>query len=138
MPQFTAKFDACWQIMQADQFAVTGAQREFYPESAQLLAADRYDSKVVILSAGLSAESLNIAPLGVSAPAMLMMLCTDYPVDIRTNSVSDTVFLSGVQLWFMTGFVSNLFLTTGSSDTTVLLKVAGGSNAVLQHTFPLP
>ena len=66
------------------------------------------------------------------------MVCTDYPVDIRTNAATDAHFLSGVQLLVLAGYISNLFVTTGSHATTFMLKAAGGSGASLQCTFPLP
>lgn len=137
MPVFTAKLTTVFELLAGDQFSLGGRVEEYRVDTARLTGADKYHAQTFILSAGLSAQALAIAPLGVSAPGMLVYLCTDNPVDIRTNSASDTVFLSAVQLFQMAGHVSNLYLSTGESDTTCLLKVAGGSAAALTTTLPL-
>ena len=138
MPVFTARSASVWEVLLQDQFGGTGRSTVYQPATAKVTGADRYNATTFILSAGLSAQSVTISPLGVSAPAMLMLLMMDQPVDIRTNAASDTVFLSGVTQWLMTGHVSNLYVTTGSAATTFHIEVAGGSNATLQASFPLP
>ena len=138
MPNFTEVYTLALERFLGDAGAGPGRHIEYLVESAKLVNADRANDQIQVLSADLSAFAVTLAPLGVSAPAMLLMLCTDYPVDIRTNAPTDTAFLSGVQLWAMAGFVSNVFITTGSHATTLLLKAAGGSAAQLTCTFPLP
>lgn len=138
MPQFEVNFTTIWQLLEQSQFGLGGRTTEYRITSAKLLAADRENAQIFILSGNLSAEPIQIAPLGISAPAMFVLFLTDQPVDIRTNAVSDTTFLSGVQLLTMVGHISNVFVTTGSADTTVYLKAAGGSNAVVQVSLPLP
>jgi len=138
MPSFTQRVTLAIEKVIQSQFGATGQTIEYQVESAKVLNADRANDQIFLLSAGLSAQPISIAPLGVNAPAMLVFLCTDQPVDIRTNAASDTNFLSSVQLWCMAGYVSNVFLTTGSQVTTVMLKAAGGSAAALTVTFPLP
>lgn len=137
MPVFTAKLTTVFELLAGDQFSLAGRVEAYRADTARLAGADKYHAQTFILSGGLSAHALAIAPLGISAPGMLVYLCTDNPVDIRTNSPSDTVFLSAVQLFQMAGHISNLYLSTGDSETTVLLKVAGGSGAVLTATLPL-
>lgn len=138
MPQFTARTATIWEMSVADQFGGAGKTTVYQPCSVKLTGADRYNGTTFVLSGGLSAQTVIIAPLGVSAPGMLMMLQMDYPVDIRTNTASDSVFLSGVTQWLMAGHISNVYVTTGSNDTTFHVEVAGGSNATLQASFPLP
>lgn len=138
MPQFTARTTSIWEMTVADQFGGPGKTNVYQPASVKLTGADRYNGTTFILSGGLSAQTVTIAPLGVSAPGMLMMLQMDYPVDIRTNAASDSVFLSGVTQWIMAGHISNLYVTTGSNDTTFHVEVAGGSSTTLQASFPLP
>lgn len=138
MPQFTIRSSSIWEMTTADQFGGAGRTQIYQPGNAKLTGADKYNQTTFILSGGLSAQQVNIAPLGVSAPALLIQLNMDYPVDIRTNAASDSTFLSGVTQWFMAGHVSNIYVTTGSNDTTFLLQVAGGSAATLTASFPLP
>ncbi len=138
MPVFTARNASVWEILTSDQFGGTGKATVYQPSTAKVTGADRYNANTFILSGGLSAQAVTISPLGVSAPAMLILMQMDYPVDIRTNAASDTVFLSGVTQWFMTGHISNIYVTTGSYATTFHVEVAGGSNATLQASFPLP
>lgn len=138
MPSFTQKVTMAVEKTIQGQAGVTGMTIEYGVHAAKVLNADRANDQIMLLSAGLSAQPISIAPLGVNAPAMLVFLCTDQPVDIRTNAATDTNFLSSVQLWCLAGYVSNVFLTTGSQVTTVMLKAAGGSAAMLTVTFPLP
>lgn len=138
MPGYTQKVTMAVEKTIQGQWGATGQTTEYAIYAAKVLNADRANDQIFLLSAGLSAQPISIAPLGVNAPAMLVFLCTDQPVDIRTNAASDTNFLSSVQLWCLAGYVSNVFLTTGSQVTTVMLKAAGGSAAVLAVTFPLP
>jgi hypothetical protein len=135
---FTAKLTTVFETLVGDQFGQAGRTTGYRLDTAKLTAADKWHEQTFVLSAGLSAQPITIAPLGVSAPGILVYLCCDYPVDIRTNSPSDAVFLSGVQLFQMAGSISNVYLSTGATATTVLLKVAGGSSAQLYTTFPLP
>lgn len=121
-----------------DQFGVNGQTVEYAIHSAKVLGADRGNDQILTLSADLSAYQMTIAPLGVSATGMLVFINTDQPVDIRTNAASDTTFLSAVTLLALAGSISNIYITTGSQATTVWQKVAGGSNATTQTTFPLP
>jgi hypothetical protein len=138
MVAFTAKLTTVFETLVGDQFGQAGRTTGYRLDTAKLTAADKWHEQTFVLSAGLSAQPITIAPLGVSAPGILVYLCADMPVDVRTNSPADTVFLSGVQLFQMAGHISNLYISTNDVDTTVLLKVAGGSNAVLSTSFPLP
>lgn len=138
MPNFTEIYTLAMERLLGDAGAGPGRHIDYLVESAKLVGADRANDQVQVVSADLSAVALTLAPLGVSAPAMLLMMCADYPIDIRTNAATDTQFLSGVQLLALAGFISNVFVTTGSHATTVMLKAAGGSAAQLQCTFPLP
>ena len=138
MPIFTAKSASVWEIIRYAQFGGTGNTVVYQPSTAKVTGADRYHAATFILSGGLSAQQVTLNPLGVSAPALLMLLMMDQPVDIRTNAASDTVFLSGVTQWLMAGHISNVYVTTGSADTTFHVELAGGSNATIQASFPLP
>lgn len=138
MPQFTQKITLAHERLTADNFGVTGRIVVYDVAMARLDAADRANDQLLILSANVSAQTIAIAPLGVSAQPLLIFLCTDQPIDIRTNAASDTTFLSAVRLWVMAGHISGLYVTTGSADTALMLKVAGGSNASLQATLPFP
>ena len=138
MPGSTQKVTLAVEKLVQDQWAVTGKTTEYQVFAAKILGVEADQGQTLLLSANLSAQALPLAPLGISNPAMLLVLSTDLPVDIRTNAPGDTTFLSGVRLWAMAGYVSNLFITTGSAVTTLWLKVAGGSNASLEASFPLP
>lgn len=138
MPAFTARVTLAIEKLLGDQWGVTGVPVAYRIASAKLVGADRENGQTFLLSAELSAHPLTITPLGVSAQALLFVLMTDQPVDIRTNAANDSQFLSGVTLWAMAGSLSNVFLTTGSADTTVWFTAAGGSNTTRTTTFPLP
>jgi hypothetical protein len=106
---------------------------------AKLISADKYHDQIVTLDGNQSAVQLSWAPLGVSAPGSLLMFQADQPCDVRTNSPGDVVFLSGVQMMYLAGHVSNIYVTTGSAvATTIRLIAAGGSAAQLSTTLPLP
>ena len=138
MPQYTQLLSIAWDTLQGDQFGVTGRTTDFRVDRAKLLAADRAMAQVVTLAALLSAEPVPLSPLGSAAPAQLLLLIADHPVDIRTNAPDDATCLSGVQMWALAGTVGQVYVTTGSFATTLLLRAGGGSNAVLTVTAPLP
>src|ERR1044071_5536438 len=135
MPVFTSRVTTVWESMVGDQFSLNGRVQSYRPDTAKLVGADRANEQTFVLSAGLSAAAISIAPLGVSAPGMLVYFVADRPCDIRVNSPSDAAFLSGVQLLVLAGHLSNVFCSTGGYDTPVLLKVAGGSAATLSTSF---
>lgn len=137
MPAFSVDFTATYQRMLGDQWSLAGRTIGYYPLGVKLINADKQNVQAFVLSADLSAEALTLAPLGVSAPAMIAMFLADQPCDLRTNAASDTVFLSGVQFMLFTGHLSNLFVTTGSAETTIYLEACGGSNAQVIMNLPL-
>ena len=135
--QYTGRTTFLWEILTADQFSLNGRTQVYLPLTAKVTGADRYQAQTWTISAGLSAQQLTLAPLGVSAPALLMVFVCDQPVDIRTNAPTDTVFLSGVQVMALTGHISNVYVTTGSAATTIHLESVGGSNATLTTSLPV-
>lgn len=139
MAVFSILFTGVWRQAVNDQWGLTGKTTAYLPESAKLVNADRYHDQILILESNLSAQQLSWAPMGASAPSSILMFQADNPCDIRTNSPSDTTFLSGVQLLYLTGHISNIWVTTGSfAATTIRLIGAGGSAATLTTTMPLP
>ena len=137
MPQFTGRISVLFELLTADQYALNGRTQVYLPLAAKVTGADRYQAQTWIVSAGLSAQAISLTPLGVSAPGLLTLLVTDQPVDIRTNTASDTVFLSGTKLFVFTGALSNLFVTTGSAVTTIHSECVGGSAATLTTSLPV-
>jgi hypothetical protein len=138
MPVFTARFTTMFEILTGDQWGLGGRTDTLKVANAKLVGADRRNGQIYTLSAGLSAYALTLAPLGVSAPALISILWADNPVDLRTNAPTDTVFLSGVQVFCFTGHLSALYVTTGSAITTLAHECVGGSNATLTASLPLP
>ena len=138
MPVFTARLTMQYEILTGDQFGLGGHTETFKLCTAKLLGADRRQGQTYVLSAGLSAQAIPLAPLGVNAPAMVTILTADNPIDLRTNAATDTVFLSGVKLFAFTGMLSNLYVTTGIAITTIWQETVGGSNATLTASLPLP
>lgn len=139
MPAFTGRLGVTYELLQSDQWAVTGRTVMFLPMSMKITAADRRNGQVWTLSAGLSAEPINLAPLGISAPGMTMIFLADQACDIRFNAASDTTFLSATRMFVAGANVSNLFVTPASNyDTTILIEACGGSNATVTTTLPLP
>ncbi len=135
---FSAECTTFWEVKVADQFSLNGRTRTYIPNTMRIQNADRYQAQTWQLSAGLSAAAINLLPLGVSAPGMLMFLMTDQPVDVRWNAASDTIFLSAVRQLAMAANFSNMYVTTGSAVTILHLEVTGGSNATIAVTLPLP
>ena len=139
MSVFTARWTIVYEQLVNDQWGVTGRTTTYLTESAKLINADRYNDQIVVLSGGLSAQHLQWSPLGVSAPGSLLMFQSDHPCDVRTNSPTDTTFLSGVQLMYLAGHISNIYVDTGIWDTTTIRLIgAGGSAAELSTSLPLP
>ena len=134
---YSAECTTLWEVKVGDQFNLNGRTRTYIPAVMRIQNADRYQAQTWTLSGSLSAQVIDLSPLGVSAPGALMFLLTDQPIDIRWNAVSDTVFLSAVRQLAMAANVSNLFVTTGSAVTTLHLEITGGSNATILTSLPL-
>lgn len=135
---YTGVCTSLWEIRHGAQYDLNGRTQVYRPHTMTVLNADRYQSQTWVLSAGLSAEPLTLAPLGVSAPVMMLQFASDQPVDLRTNTASDTTFLSGVQFLVLLAALSNLFVTTGTAATTIHLELVGGSAAQAVTSLPLP
>ena len=139
MSVFTTRFTVVYEQLVDDQWSLSGRTVTYLADSAKLVNADRYNDQIIALSGDLSAQHLQWSPLGASAPGSLLMFQADHPCDIRTNSPTDTVFLSGVQLMYLAGHISNIYVDTGSwATTTIRLIGAGGSAAELSTSLPLP
>ena len=138
MSLFTCKFTTVWEQLIGDQWSLTGKTVAYLTDMAKVVNADRYQDRIVVLESNLSAQHLSWAPIGVSGPGTLMMLQADCPIDIRT-SPSGVERFSGVQLMYLAGCISNIYVDTGSYPaTTIRMIAAGGSNAELSTTLPLP
>lgn len=138
MAVFTARITLVFEVLQADQFTVNGRTVTYIPATMKVTGADRRQGQVWTLSAGLSAQALPLAPLGVSAPGKLLFFLADQPVDLRWNTVSDVAFVSAVRMLALGAQVSTFLVTTGSHATTILLEVVGGSNATVTANLPIP
>jgi hypothetical protein len=138
MPTFTAKFTVVWEQLIDDSWSLTGKTVTYLSDMAKLVNANQYHDQIIVLESNLSAQQLSWAPIGVSAQGSLLMFQADRPCDIRT-SPSATELLSGVQMLYLAGYISNIYVTTGSYPaTTIRLIAAGGSSAELSTTLPLP
>lgn len=139
MSAFTFRFTGVCEQMVNDQWGLTGRTTTYLADSARLVNADRWNDQVVVVEADVSAQQVSWAPLGISAPGSLLMFQADHPCDIRTNSPTDVVFLSGVQLLYLAGHISNIYISTGSYPATTIRMIgAGGSAAQLTTSVPLP
>jgi hypothetical protein len=133
----TARVSVQFEQRNGAQFTFLGRTVVFFPASMQLTGAEKVTQQSWRISGGLSAQPLDLNPLGVSAPVGLLVFLADQPVDLRVGSPSTPTFLSAVMLLTLGGQVSSLFVTT-SGDTTIWLAAAGGSNATLTATVPTP
>lgn len=127
-----------FEVRVGSQFDLNGRTQVYIPNTLRVVNAELYNSQTCVISAGVSAQALSLSPLGVSAPALLVQLTTDHPVDVRTGTAADATFLSGVQYLLLLASLSNLFVTTGSAATIVRLELVGGSAATPTVTLPLP
>ena len=137
MGYITARTSIDFEVMHADQFTFLGRPITFFPASMKLTAADRYNQQMWEISAGISAQALNINPLGVSTPAGMVFFLANQPVDMRFGAASATLCLSAVLMLTLGGNISGLFVTT-SNATQIWLFTAGGSAAQLTATTPNP
>lgn len=96
--------------------------------SLQATGVERCDSKLLVLSAGLSAYAIDLTPITPSAAGQLMWLAANQPVDVRLNSSAAPV-LSGVRSLLVAAAISAVYLTTVDSGVTTLrLEVMGGGS----------
>lgn len=135
---FSAECTTFWEVKVADQYGLNGRTRTFFPSTMRIQNADRYQAQTWSISANLSAQTITLAPLGVSAPGALLFMVADNPVDLRWNAASDSIFLSAVRQIALAANFSNMYVTTGSNVTILHLEVTGGSSAEVSTSLPLP
>lgn len=133
----TARASVTFELLNADQFTFLGHTITFFPATMKLTAADRYQQQTWQLSGGLSAQVLDMAPLGVSAPAGMLFFLANEPVDMRFGNPAASAFLSAVTMLTLGAVVSGLYVTT-SNATQIWLFTVGGSAAILSTSVPNP
>jgi len=133
---FTATFTSIYELAEGTVFGTQGRTVTYLPIMQRLTGADKHHAQRAILSAALTAFSLQLSPLG-STPGGLFFLATDQPVDVRLG-VSTATPISAVRQLIAGASISAIFLDTGSAVTKLLLEMVGGSNAVLAATIPFP
>jgi hypothetical protein len=134
---YTARLTLAFETLVADQFAVLGRRLTYLPATMKCLNADRRQSDIIPISGGLSAVSVLLQPLGGSAPGQLLFFLSDQAVDVRFTSAGAPVAIPAVRLMVLGATVSALFITTGLTDTTILLEAAGGSAVTVTTSLPL-
>lgn len=138
MANFDAQMILQWEITAGDGFGAGGTTVEHRVMTAKVTGADREHHQVHSVSASLSAHEIPIDPLG-SGFAMsncMLIVNSDKKIDLRIGD-SSNVPISGMQLLFLTGVVSALWVTTGSQVTTVRTTLVGGSGGSLTISPPL-
>ena len=135
---FTMQLITSLERLEPDTYG-TGARTASYRTAVvRATGCDRVAMPALTLSAGLSAVSLALAPMGadsaVASNAVLLFLA-DHPVDLRLNAEANAP-VSAVRFLALAATVSSLFVTTGSHATMILCELAGGSNAALHVTLP--
>jgi len=137
MATLTARTVITTELSEPTAFASTQRTIGYRTAVMDVTGIDRRHAEVQSLSAGLSAQQILLAPLGVSAPgSALLLLQTDQPIDVGLGA--SATLLSGLKLLLFNGVVSSLYVYTGSQVTTLLLDLVGGSNAVVTVSRPVP
>lgn len=134
----TARTTVTFELLNNDQYTFLGPVITYFPAALRLTTADRYNQQTQLLSAGLSAQLLDLTPLGVSAPAGLVFFLANNPVDMRFGDPAASAFVSAVMLMVLGAQASGVYVTTGSAATQYWLMAAGGSGSTLTVTTPNP
>lgn len=134
---FESQITHSFEIRQTPSVGAGGRTVAYWVAVATLTGADRRQSQTWILSAGLSAYELTLAPLGVSAPVAELLLLSDQPLDVRLG-VSTAAIISAVRMLQLAAQVSSIFVTTPSNTSAkVLMEAVGGSAAGISVSLPL-
>jgi len=104
---------------------------------ASLLATgvERHDQKLMLLSAGLSGQAIDLTPITPSAAGILLWLQANQPLDLRVNASTAPV-LSAVRSLLLAAAISSLWVTTVDSNTTTLRIEAMGGGSVQVNDPP--
>ena len=134
---YTAISTDTFEVRVGDQYGLNGRTQVFLPNTMKVVNADRYQAQTWAISANVSAQEITLTPLGVSSQALLIHFTADSPVDLRFNSPSAAI-LSAVRRLTLMAALSNLYVTTGSTEAMIHVEFVGGSNASVTTSFPLP
>jgi len=103
--------------------------------SLQATGVERHDGKLMVLSAGLSGQAIDLTPITPSAAGILLWLAANQPLDLRINSSAAPV-LSAVRSMLLAAAISALYVTTVDSNTTTLRLEAMGGGSVQVNDPP--
>jgi hypothetical protein len=115
--------------VEVDAFGAGGRTTTHRVATLQADGVSRTDSKLWILSAGLSNQEVNLSPLAASQPGNLIWLQTDQPLDVRLNS-SNATLICAVHQMVLATVLSALYLTTVDSGLTTLRLAAWGGGSI--------
>ena len=127
------------RITANDAFASNDRTTEFQSNNLRVAAASAHNKTYRSISAGLSNQEINLAPVTGSNPGYIVALFADQPVDIRINASGNTMISCVYQMMLaVSNAVSSLFVGVPGSvyaANVAIHTVAGGTLSV---STPLP
>jgi hypothetical protein len=128
-----------FRVKEHDTFGAGDRTTVYRVATVQVTGATRHHADVQTISAGISNQEINLAPLAASQPGSLLLLQANLPLDIRLNA-SNATMISNILSYILaaSGAISALFVTNPNSTTDAVLRtelIGGGS---LQAAVPVP
>ena len=133
---FTAWLTHTLRVLESDGYGGAGRTTVHRIDTLQVTGGLRHDSKLYVLSAGVSNQAISLEPITASDPGSVLRLTTNQPVDLRLNA-SNASMLSAVRQLVLGASISALFLSVpGDTPATVRLEVMGGGT--IAASIPAP
>ena len=127
------------RITANDAFASNDRTTEFQTNNLRVTAASAHNKTYRSLSAGVSNQEINLAPITGSNPGMVIAVFADQPIDVRLGASGNTMISCVYQLMLaVSNQLSALFIGVPGSlygANVAIHAVAGGSLSV---STPLP
>jgi len=127
------------RVTQSDGFATDDRSVEYKVETVKITSASAYNHTYRSISAGLSAQQINLEPVNASNPGQFIWLQSDQPINIRLGSTANSATVSeAYQLLLVnSNLISSLFIDVPGSLYAANLSVRVFRGGTITLSTPL-
>jgi len=128
------------RITEADKFASDDRTTAFNVFTTKITGASAHNHTFRSISAGLSAQVINLEPIASGTPAQFIFIQSDQPLNIRLNSGANSAIVSEAYTLFLinSGLISNLSIDVPGSLTAANVSVRTVRGGSLTISLPIP
>jgi len=137
---FNVQIKSSIRITEHDKFASDDRVTAFNVFTTKITGASAHNHTYRSISAGLSAQVINLEPVASGTPAQFIFIQSDQPINIRLNSGANSAVVSESYTLFLvnSGLISNLSVDVPGSLYAANLSVRVVRGGSLNISIPLP